>query len=108
MVVRVPVLSEQITVVHPSVSTDGRDRTMAFRLAIFFVPRARHLEWEEKRKGETIYSIRQNEMRLLRVSPRDTKDPPYFERMYYQSYILICLVSQQMRWDDGQGASETG
>jgi hypothetical protein len=30
LVVRVPVLSEQITEVHPRVSTEGRDRTMAF------------------------------------------------------------------------------
>jgi len=43
-VVRVPVLSLQITVVQPSVSTDGRDLTMAFNLAIRFVPRARHLQ----------------------------------------------------------------
>ena len=32
-VVSVPVLSEQITVVQPSVSTAGSDRTMAFFLA---------------------------------------------------------------------------
>jgi hypothetical protein len=37
-VVRVPVLSEQITVVLPSVSTLGNDRTMAFFLAISLVP----------------------------------------------------------------------
>jgi len=42
-VVRVPVLSEQITVVDPSVSTEGRERTIAFFLAIFMVPRARHV-----------------------------------------------------------------
>jgi hypothetical protein len=38
LVVRVPVLSEQMTVVAPSVSTDGNDRTIAFFLAIFIVP----------------------------------------------------------------------
>lgn len=43
LVVRVPVLSAQITLVHPRVSTDGRDLTMAFFLAIFFVPRARQV-----------------------------------------------------------------
>ena len=43
LVVNVPVLSLQITVVQPSVSTDGNDRTMAFKRAIFFVPRAKHL-----------------------------------------------------------------
>lgn len=43
LVVNVPVLSLQITVVQPSVSTDGKDRTMAFKRAIFFVPRAKHL-----------------------------------------------------------------
>ena len=32
-VVSVPVLSEQITVVQPRVSTEGRRRTMALRLA---------------------------------------------------------------------------
>lgn len=35
MVVRVPVLSEQMTVVQPSVSTLGSFRTIAFRFAIF-------------------------------------------------------------------------
>jgi len=44
LVVNVPVLSLQITVVHPSVSTDGNDRTIAFKRAIFFVPRAKHLD----------------------------------------------------------------
>lgn len=43
LVVRVPVLSLQITVVQPSVSTDGKDRTIAFNRAIRFVPRAKHL-----------------------------------------------------------------
>jgi hypothetical protein len=43
LVVRVPVLSEQITVVDPRVSTEGRDLTMAFFLAIFMVPRARQV-----------------------------------------------------------------
>ena len=38
--VSVPVLSEQMTVVLPSVSTEGRLRTMAFCLANFCTPRA--------------------------------------------------------------------
>lgn len=42
-VVNVPVLSLHITVVHPNVSTDGKDRTIALSLAIFFVPSAKHL-----------------------------------------------------------------
>lgn len=42
-VVRVPVLSEQITVVQPSVSTEGRERTRAFSLAMRRVPRARQV-----------------------------------------------------------------
>ena len=46
LVVNVPVLSLQITVVQPSVSTDGNDRTIAFKRAIFFVPRAKHLDTE--------------------------------------------------------------
>ena len=33
-VVSVPVLSEQMTEVHPSVSTEGKLRTMAFFFAI--------------------------------------------------------------------------
>ena len=41
--VSVPVLSEQITVVQPSVSTDGSLRTMALRLTIWRVPSARHV-----------------------------------------------------------------
>jgi hypothetical protein len=41
--VRVPVLSEQMTVVQPSVSTDGSLLTMALFLAIFLVPRARQV-----------------------------------------------------------------
>ena len=36
LVVSVPVLSEQMTVVQPRVSTAGRDLTMAFFLAWFF------------------------------------------------------------------------
>ena len=43
LVVRVPVLSEQMTDVQPSVSTDGRLRTIAFFLAIRRVPSARHV-----------------------------------------------------------------
>ena len=42
-VVKVPVLSEQITDVHPSVSTDGKDLTMAFFLAMRRVPRAKQV-----------------------------------------------------------------
>ena len=38
LVVRVPVLSEQITEVQPSVSTEGRLRTMAFLRAMRRVP----------------------------------------------------------------------
>lgn len=43
LVVRVPVLSEQMTEVQPRVSTDGRLRTMAFFLAMRRVPRARQV-----------------------------------------------------------------
>ena len=43
LVVSVPVLSEQITEVHPRVSTEGRLRTMEFFFAILLVPRARHV-----------------------------------------------------------------
>ena len=38
--VSVPVLSEQITVVHPSVSTAGMRRTSALRFAISCIPTA--------------------------------------------------------------------
>ena len=41
--VSVPVLSEQMTVVHPRVSTEASLRTMAFFLAILRVPRARQV-----------------------------------------------------------------
>lgn len=43
LVVRVPVLSEQMTEVQPRVSTEGRLLTMAFFLAIRRVPRARQV-----------------------------------------------------------------
>lgn len=43
LVVNVPVLSAQMTFVQPRVSTEGKDRTIAFFLAIFFVPRARQV-----------------------------------------------------------------
>ena len=43
LVVRVPVLSEQMTEVQPNVSTEGRLRTMAFFLAIRRVPKARQV-----------------------------------------------------------------
>ena len=48
LVVRVPVLSLQITVVQPKVSTDGNDLTTAFNRAIRFVPRAKQLEQHQK------------------------------------------------------------
>ena len=41
--VNVPVLSEQITVVQPKVSTDGNERTIACLAAIFIVPSAKHV-----------------------------------------------------------------
>ena len=43
LVVKVPVLSEQITEVQPKVSTDGRERTIEFFLAIRLVPKARQV-----------------------------------------------------------------
>lgn len=51
-VVKVPVLSLQITVVHPRVSTDGKDRTIAFNRAIRLVPSAKHLQkiWQNNYK----------------------------------------------------------
>ena len=49
-VVSVPVLSEQITVVQPSVSTAGSDRTMAFFLACSFV-RSGDLKGGRERRG---------------------------------------------------------
>mgnify|MGYP004054141973 CR=1 FL=1 len=42
-VVNVPVLSEQMTEVHPKVSTEGSFLTMAFCFAIFLVPSAKHV-----------------------------------------------------------------
>ena len=41
--VKVPVLSEQITVVHPSVSTEGNFLTKAFLLIILCTPKAREI-----------------------------------------------------------------
>jgi hypothetical protein len=43
-VVNVPVLSLQITVVQPSVSTDVKVRTIAFNFAILLVPSAKQLK----------------------------------------------------------------
>lgn len=43
LVVSVPVLSEQMTDVQPRVSTEGRERTMAFFLAMRRVPRAKQV-----------------------------------------------------------------
>ena len=43
LVVSVPVLSEQMTDVQPSVSTEGSERTIAFLRAIRRVPSARHV-----------------------------------------------------------------
>jgi uncharacterized protein (DUF736 family) len=48
LVVRVPVLSLQMTVVHPSVSTEGSVRTIAFSFAILFVPSAKQLNLKAK------------------------------------------------------------
>ena len=47
-----PVLSEQMTEVQPRVSTEGRDLTMAFFLAIRRVPRARQVVMTAGRPGE--------------------------------------------------------
>jgi len=47
-VVRVPVLSVQMTDVHPSVSTDGSFRTITFFSAILLVPKLRHRVTEVK------------------------------------------------------------
>ena len=41
LVVRVPVLSEQMTSAQPRASTVGSLRTTAFRLAILMTPKAR-------------------------------------------------------------------
>lgn len=41
--VSVPVLSEQMTEVQPRVSTEGRDLTIAFFLAIRRVPKAKQV-----------------------------------------------------------------
>jgi hypothetical protein len=43
LVVKVPVLSEQMTEVQPRVSTEGKDLTIAFFLAILLVPRAKQV-----------------------------------------------------------------
>jgi hypothetical protein len=43
LVVKVPVLSEQTTVVQPNVSTLGSFLTRAFFCAIFLVPSAKHV-----------------------------------------------------------------
>ena len=43
LVVRVPVLSEQMTEVQPKVSTEGRLRTIAFFLAMRRVPKAKQV-----------------------------------------------------------------
>jgi hypothetical protein len=42
-VVKVPVLSEQMIVVHPKVSTDGNDLMIAFFLAILLDPKAKQV-----------------------------------------------------------------
>lgn len=52
LVVRVPVLSEQITEVQPRVSTDGRLLTMAFFLAMRRVPRARQVVMTAGKPGK--------------------------------------------------------
>jgi len=65
-VVRVPVLSLQITVVHPNVSTEGRDLTMAFKRAILLVPRAKHLK--EKNK-QMLYEVCFNEELSIALRP---------------------------------------
>lgn len=62
LVVRVPVLSEQMTEVHPRVSTEGRLLTMAFFLAIRRVPRARQVVMtagRPERNGQKL-SVRSN------------------------------------------------
>jgi hypothetical protein len=43
LVVKVPVLSEQITVVHPKVSTEFNFLTIAFYFAILLLPKAKQV-----------------------------------------------------------------
>ena len=62
-VVRVPVLSLQITVVHPNVSTEGSDLTMAFKRAILLVPRAKHLEENKQMIYEVYFNVEWNRVR---------------------------------------------
>ena len=61
-----PVLSEQMTEVQPSVSTEGSERTMAFFLAMRRVPRARQVVMtagrpEREREKKKRESERENE-----------------------------------------------
>lgn len=75
-VVKVPVLSLQITVVQPKVSTDGRDLTIAFNRAILFVPRARQLyklkkatlsiQFENKKPYATMQVIHEEDAKSFR------------------------------------------
>ena len=60
-----PVLSLQITVVHPSVSTEGRDRTIAFNFAILFVPSARHLH--KRKRNLVYYDISEEEISKIKI-----------------------------------------
>lgn len=61
LVVRVPVLSEQMTEVQPRVSTEGRLLTMAFFLAIRRVPRAKQVVMTAGRpeRHGTTFSVKQ-------------------------------------------------
>lgn len=68
LVVSVPVLSEQITDVQPSVSTDGRLRTMAFFLAILLVPSARHVVMTAGRPGRNTRGSDESRERTLTES----------------------------------------
>ena len=59
-------MSEQMTVVQPSVSTEGSLRTMHFRLAIDRVPNDKHLQVREVNKME-IQSISQSIIKSLKI-----------------------------------------
>lgn len=89
LVVRVPVLSLHITVVHPKVSTDGKDLTIAFKRAILLVPRAKQLlRLEEKKNDRNTQYIKHYKIMIMKNHHREKVEQ-----------IKHCVLSSDMNAD---------
>ena len=73
LVVRVPVLSEQMTDVQPSVSTEGKLRTIAFFFAILRVPEQELIGIEPLVRGPNLHSCESSQLTESQAGGDDSR-----------------------------------